>query len=382
MNPPPLWDGLIANLPGAHLLQTAEWAALKQQYGWQAHPYLWLTDGRMLEAPSELPAGAQVQAAALALQRRIAPRGMPLPWSMIYVPKGPLLAWPDVPLRRRVLADLQSLSRRRGAILVKIDPDLQLGSGVPGSPEEQSDPLGETIMGELQTTGWLYSAEQVQFRNTVLIDLQQSEDELLAAMKQKTRYNIRLAERKGITVRTGGLDDLDAMYRMYAETSLRDGFVIRERGYYLTLWQRFIGAGLADPLVADFEGEPVAGMLLFHFAGRAYFLHGMSRSEHREKMPGYLLQWAAMRRARELKCHTYDLWGAPETFTEGDPLWSVFRFKEGFNGRVVRTLGAYDYPVNPTAYRLFTQLLPRILEIMRRRGRRQTAANFDSPGSS
>jgi lipid II:glycine glycyltransferase (peptidoglycan interpeptide bridge formation enzyme) len=93
-------------------------------------------------------------------------------------------------------------------------------------------------------------------------------------------------------------------------------------------------------------------------------------------MPGYRLQWFAMQRARQTGCHTYDLWGAPETFAEGDPLWSVFRFKEGFNGQVVRTCGAYDYPASPLAYRLFTRLLPRLLEVLRRRGRQQTALSI------
>jgi len=383
---PAAWDDLIAGLPGAHLLQSAEWGDFKAQYGWRPYHCHWLADGRMLEGPADLPAGVpaglpagvQVQAAALVLQRRIAPRGFPLSWSMLYAPKGPLLDWSDFTLRQRVLADLQSLARRKGAILVKIDPDVSLGSGVPNTPDEQPDPLGQEVAHELLASGWRYSAEQVQFRNSVLLDLRRSEDELLAAMKQKTRYNIRLAERKGVSIRPGGPGDLEALYRMYAETSLRDGFVIREGGYYLALWERFLAAGLAETLVAEFEGQPVAGMLLFHFAGRAYFLHGMSRSEHREKMPGYLLMWAAIRRSRELHCHTFDLWGAPETFAEGDPLWGVYRFKEGFNGKVVRTLGAYDYPVNPTAYRLFTSLLPRLLEVMRRRGRQAAAQTLST----
>jgi peptidoglycan pentaglycine glycine transferase (the first glycine) len=373
MNPPPAWDDLIAGLPEAHLLQSAEWGAFKSLYGWRVLPRLWLDDGRVVEGAGELPPGAVVQAAALVLKRRITPRWLPVKLPILYVPKGPLLDWPDAALRSRVLAGLQDLARRQGAIFIKIDPDLRLGSGVPGTPEDRPNSLGETAVQELLAAGWRYSAEQVQFRNTVLIDLKRSEEALLAAMKQKTRYNLRLAERKGVVVRSGGLPDLEMLYQMYAETSLRDGFVIRERGYYLTLWNSFISAGLAEPLVAEWEGQPVAGMLLFHFAGRATFLHGMSRSEQRDKMPGYLLQWEAMRRAQVLGCHSYDLWGAPETFAEGDPLWGVYRFKEGFNGQVVRTLGAYDFPANPSAYRLYSNMLPRLLEIMRRRGRQQTA---------
>ena len=188
-------------------------------------------------------------------------------------------------------------------------------------------------------------------------------------MKPKTRYNIRLAERKGVTVRPAGLEDLETLYRMYAETSVRDGFVIRERGYYLAVWQEFMQAGLAEPLIADVEGEPVAAVVVFRFAGRAYYLHGMSRELHRERMPNHLLQWEAMRRARAAGCRVYDLWGAPETFDEADSMWGVFRFKEGLGGLVVRTLGAWDFPASPWLYRLYTRILPRLLDLMRRRGR-------------
>jgi lipid II:glycine glycyltransferase (peptidoglycan interpeptide bridge formation enzyme) len=212
----------------------------------------------------------------------------------------------------------------------------------------------------------------VQFCNTVLVDLTPPLNELLAGLKQKTRYNIRLAERKGVSVRSGSLSDLPQLYRMYAETSARDGFVIREQGYYQAVWSTFMQAGMAEPLVAEVEGEMAAGLILFSFAGRAWFLYGMSRDVHREKMPNYLLQWEAIRRTKESGCRTYDLWGAPDAFDESDPLWGVYRFKEGFNGQVVRHIGAWDLPVKPVIYRLYTQTLPRILDVMRRRGKKRT----------
>ena len=372
--PPPGWNDQITSLPEPHLLQTAEWGRFKALYGWETIPLAWPASGEMPVGAAELP--QELRAAALILQRTAAPRWLPYRLRLLYIPKGPLLDWTDAALRRKVLADLGELARQQGAIFIKIDPDIPLGSGVPGQPDERPHPIGKAVEQDLLAAGWRYSAEQVQFRNTVLMDLNRTEEELLAAMKQKTRYNLRLAGRKGVTVRTGGMPDLEALYQMYAETCVRDGFVIRDREYYMKLWSSFIAAGMAEPLVAEFDGEPVAGLMLFHFAGRAYFLHGMSSDEQRDKMPGYLLQWEAMRRAKALGCCTYDLWGAPEVFAEGDPLWGVYRFKEGFNGQVVRTLGAYDYPVNPVAYRLYTQTLPRLLDIMRRLGRRRTAQSL------
>lgn len=214
--------------------------------------------------------------------------------------------------------------------------------------------------------------EQVQFRNTIRIDLAADEDALLARMKQKTRYNVRLATRKGITVRLGSKEDLDTLYHCYAETCVRDGFVIRERNYYLRTWEKFLDADMADVLLAEYESEIVAGLILFRFGRTAYYMYGMSFNTHREKMPSYILQWEAMRRAKEMGCKIYDLWGAPDEFDVSDPLWGVYRFKEGLGGKVVRTTGAWDYPVYPLLYRLYTYTLPKLLEIMRWRSRIQT----------
>jgi len=225
---------------------------------------------------------------------------------------------------------------------------------------------------ELHSTGWRESDEQVQFRNTVWLDLSGSEEDWLARMKQKARYNLRLSQRKGVQVRVGSQADLAQLYRMYAETSVRDGFVIRNETYYLSLWQTFMERGLAQPLVAEVDGEMVAGIFLFTFAGRAWYLYGMSRQAHRDKMPNYLLQWEAMRLAKSRGCTQYDLWGAPDVFDESDSMWGVFRFKEGLGGQVVRTAGALDYPSRPILYTLYTRVLPRLLDLMRSRGRART----------
>ncbi len=343
------WNDLIASLPGAHILQTREWAQIKARFGWQPEPFVWEEDG-------------QPMAAALLLRRRLLPG---LPWSVLYAPKGPLLDWKNAALRQRVLDDLEGYAKRTHAVLLKIDPDVRLGSGIPGSEEATEDPLGAQVSRVLRARGWRFSPEQVQFRNTVWLDLTRPEDEILAAMKQKTRYNIRLAARKGVTVRAATEDDLDLLYRMYAETAARDGFVIRTRAYYLTAWRTMLKAGLAEPLIAEVAGEPVAAVVIFRFAGRAYYFYGMSTGKHRNKMPTHLLQWEAIRRAKAAGCTVYDFWGAPETFDESDPMWGVYRFKAGFRGQVIRTLGAWDYPARQALYALFARGVPAALAAWR-----------------
>ncbi len=350
------WDAAVARLPGANILQTWNWSRIKAEYGWQPLPQLW----------PELPA------AAMLLRRNIRLGGFSARLSILYAPRGPLLDWSDPVRRAAVLDQLQTLARRTGAIFVKIDPEVPLGTGIPGAPEAVEDPTGAALVQELTQRGWRYSQEQIQFRNTAVLDLSADEDAWLARMKQKARYNLRLAQRKGVTIRRGTPADLDMLYRMYAETSVRDGFVIRPIEYYRAVWGSFMEQGLAQPLIAEVEGQPIAGLVLFVFAGRAWYMYGMSREAHRDKMPNYLLQWEAMRAARAAGALSYDLWGAPDVFDESDSMWGVFRFKDGLGAKVVRTLGAWDYPARPMLYNLYTQILPRLLDVMRSRGKERT----------
>jgi lipid II:glycine glycyltransferase (peptidoglycan interpeptide bridge formation enzyme) len=380
------WNQALTSLSDPHLLQTWEWGQFKARFGWKPFYLTWSQSGEPRVFHEDAAAWESwqvpVEAAALVLQRTIPIQGFAATLRVMYVPKGPLLLdWSSVELRERVLMGVRNLGQQQGAIFIKIDPDVCLGKGLPETNATQVDCLGEQVANELKARGWKFSAEQVQFRNTVMVDLAGSEETLLARMKPKTRYNIRLAQRKGVTVRTGGLEDLTALYRMYAETSVRDGFTIRDESYYHDLWQTFMTntaatAGSDRPyaqvLIAEVSGEAVAALFLFYFSARAWYLFGMSRAAHREKMPNHLLQWEAMRQARSAGCRVYDLWGAPDEFVESDPLWGVYRFKEGLGGEVVRHLGAWDLPLRPFYYRLYTQVLPRILNIMRQRGRART----------
>lgn len=329
---------------------------VKARYGWQPMPLAWRVNG-------------ELRAVALVLERQFKLRGIATGLRIQYVPRGPLLVdWHDSALREVVIGDLLALARGRGALTIKIDPELALGYGAPAEPDARDDPLGLQVQAELSAAGWHFSNEQVQFRNTAVINLDQPQEVLLARMKQKTRYNIRLAERKGVTVRSAIADDFNTLYAMYAHTARRDGFLIREEAYYHTVWDLFVRAGMIDLLMAEVEGEPVAGLVLVYYGGRAWYLYGMSLDAHRDRMPGYLLQWEAMRRAKAAGCHTYDLWGAPDVFDESDPMWGVYRFKQGLGCQVVRTLGAWDYPVRPALYQAYTRLLPRLLAMMKRKG--------------
>ena len=389
------WNSMITKLPGPHFLQTYEWGQVKAKYGWSPLYAVWDADGnlRVEDEPGLLSTFHSPLAAALILKRQILNKGFAKRLSVLYSPKGPVLDWSNESLRNRTLNELQVFAKKQGAIFLKVDPDVVLGTGTQGSQDDGINKSGLEIVAELKQRGWRYSSDQIQFRNTVLIDLTFSEEEMLARMKQKTRYNVRLAEKKGVTLRIGTQGDLPVLYKLYAETSVRDGFVIRDEGYYQTVWRTFMSNApaslsflqspissfqfpFAEPLIAEVDSQPVAAIFVFYFAGRAYYVYGMSRSEHREKMPAYLLQWEAMKRAKSMGCTVYDLWGAPEVFDESDPMWGVYRFKEGLGGQVIRTLGAWDFAPSTFWYQMYSELVPRVLHFMRSQGKARTKQNL------
>lgn len=341
------WEQSLGGLPKSHALQSWIWGEFKSRWGWSASRYLLTIDKKTL-------------AAAQVLKRQL-PR---LPYSILYVPKGPLLDYKVAALRRVVLAELEEIARQEKAIFIKIDPEVVKSWGL--EPERPS-PIGSKFLQELKDRGWRFSNEQIQFRNTVETAVQRPEEELLAAMKSKTRYNIRLAGRKGIIVRQGTLDDFPIIAEMYRETAARDGFTIRPLDYYLDIWQAYYDAGMAQPLIAEFEGEPVAAVILVRSGEKVIYMYGASTLKERQRMPNHLLQWEAICWARAQGVEIYDFWGAPDNFIETDPLWGVWRFKEGFAGQVVRHIGAWDYVVRPLWYWLYTVALPQYLNILRSR---------------
>jgi lipid II:glycine glycyltransferase (peptidoglycan interpeptide bridge formation enzyme) len=343
------WNSNLQGLPYAHVLQTWEWGEFKRvTTGWQ---------------PLRLAVKRNGSIAAMA---SVGVRNIG-PLKVMYISKGPALAYEDPSLIAEVLDDLQTLARKQAAIWLKIDPDVIAATGVPGEPDDISNPTGQRFIKTLTERGWRFSPDQVQFRNTITLDLTLSEDELLAAMSQNTRRKIRVAEKKGVTIRAGTPADLPILYDLYRKTGERDYFLTRPPAYYEQAWRSFMDAGLAHALIAEYEGAPIAHVILFHFGRKCWYFYGASSDAERERMPNYLLQWEAMRWAKTQGYSLYDMWGAPDKFNESDSMWGVYEFKRGFRGTVTRHIGAWDYAPYPPLYAAYTQLWPRILGLLRRR---------------
>jgi peptidoglycan pentaglycine glycine transferase (the first glycine) len=320
-----------------HVLQSWEWGEFKAAYGWRPT--------RLLCYRRHEPA-----AAASALVRKLGP------YSVCYVPKGPIVDFEDRELAGFVLDCLVQTARRQHAIYVKIDPDI---------------PLENESARQLLRQHGFGPGENIQRPNTMMLDISGSEERILGRMKPKWRYNIRLAEKKGVDVVQGGPDDFAAFYDVYKATGERDNFIVRPYDYCRLEWQIFLDAGMASLWLARFEGQTLAAIMPFALGRRMWYFFGASSNLHRNLMPNHLLQWRAIQWGRSQGCTEYDMWGIPDVLEEGQPLWGVYLFKQGFGAEMVRWAGAHDCVLQPALYALWTRGVPAYMKVLRRlRGER------------
>ncbi len=312
-----LWDRFVNEHAAGHLLQSWGWGELKAEALWRPlRLALWQDE--------KIVAGAQVLQKTLPF--------MPLKLGhLAYIPKGPVIDWSHEELCGLFFAQLNAYLRREGALAVRIEPGVEEGGE------------GEQVLRQMQMLG-AHAVAAVQPLRTILLDLAPDEATLLAQMKEKWRYNVRLGTRKGVTVRCAqSLDDVRAWYELYRTTSERDHFGIHPLAYYVRAWDLFASSDTLKLFLAEGEGRLLAGIFVSVFARQAIYLYGASSNEQRQLMPNYVLQWEAMRWARTRGAQMYDLWGIPETEGEDEAMAGVYRFKRGWGGRVARFVGCYEY---------------------------------------
>ena len=332
------WNDYLSACADAHLLQTLPWGELKSNFGWRPI--------RLVIDDQKTTWGAQILF-----------RQLPLGFTFAYLPRGPLII--NQESRDESISpgpgfwkEIDQLCIDRRAVFLKIEPDVWSGSA---AWKQGIVPDGLKI-----------SPQSIQPPRTVVVDLSGSEQDILGSMKQKTRYNIRLAVKKEIQVKFS--DDVDAFYELMETTSLRDQFGIHSHLYYQKAYDLFHEAGKCELLMAEYDGEPVAGLMVFVSGNRSWYLYGASSSIHRERMPTYLLQWEAMKWARSKGCLQYDLYGVPDhdadyleaNFQEhSQGLWGIYRFKRGFGGKVIRSPGPWDRVYNSFLYQIYLRWIAR-----------------------
>lgn len=319
------WNERILAANG-HLLQSWQWGEFKARHGWAP-------DRVMVEGP-EGYGMAQI------LYRF---RG---PLSVGYIPRGPVLHGDAPAIWPRLREQIDASARSHRAISVIIEPD---------------GPLG--LSGSWRDAGVVAGPAHFQPGRTVKIPLG-TDDEILKQMHQKTRYNVRLAQRRGVTVRECGdsEDGITTFYNLLQDTAQRNEFGIHSRAYYADFLHIF--GDRARLVFAEADGHVGSGLIVAAFGQEAIYMYGASSTEHRAHGAAFFMQFEAMRWAREQGCTTYDLWGIPETDpdttghesntavagTKGDDWRGLYRFKTGFGGEIV------TYP--PTLERRYLPVLP------------------------
>ncbi|MCL5960151.1 MAG: peptidoglycan bridge formation glycyltransferase FemA/FemB family protein [Chloroflexi bacterium] len=332
------WDTFVAGHRCGHLLQSYRWGEFKARYGWSP-------------VRIAVEEGGQIIGAAQLLLRSA------LGFTVGYVPRGPVVDFANDSALDLLLRGLRYYAKRRRAIFLKIEPNL---------------PYDVTLVEQLERHGFQRTPRAIQASSTILVDLACDHQAILAQMKNKTRYNVRLAERRGVVVDCAGSPhQFSAFHDIMQETGERDSFAIRPLDYYLDVWKTFHPRGESELFLASVDGSVVAGLFAMSFGREAIYMYGASSDKHRDKMPNHLLQWSAMRWAKERGCSAYDFWGIPEAVGAGtderenlddknvrDGLWGVYRFKQGFGGQTVRYLGAFDQVYLSPLYRLWTMVRP------------------------
>lgn len=310
------WAEYLSDKSDYSLLQNPAWGDLKARFGWEPD---YVANGS---------GGAMVLFRKLPLERTIA-----------YIPRGPVGTDPGA-----LWKDVHALCRKHHAVFLRVEPDQREGT-----------PEGEMIAASM--SGFRPAFSTIQPPRTIMVSLEGTEEEILARMNQKTRYNIRLSQKKDLVCRE--TTDAETFHALMEQTGERDTFGIHSTAYYQTCINAFAPLGMVRILQAEYQGQPIAALMLFIQGKRGYYLYGASSNAERNRMPNHLLQWRAIQICKAAGCTEYDLWGIPDEDEETleaqfqerqDGLWPVYRFKRGFGGKVVRMLGSFDYVYHPLLY--------------------------------
>lgn len=291
---------------------------------------------RVLGVPFWRLTTADKQGVALVLKR-----SLPFGRSWLYVPRGPVFfSQPSAQNFTDMQKQLIHLAKEQRALFVRCDPGVRDSAWV----------------SQLINGGWQKAASEVQPRQTLIVDLGLSEDNLLAAMHPKTRYNIRLAEKKGVSVRfSREASDLEHFLRLSTEVHQRSGFRYHPPGYYRAM-QPALGQAFEIGL-AEYQGQVVVVHLYIRFGTQVTYAHGASSDEFRFVMAPHLLHWLAMKRAKDSGATSFDFFGiAPEGAGKEHPWYGITRYKLGFGGQRQEYIGAQDLVIDKLWYGLYTRV--------------------------
>ena len=317
------YEAFVQSHPKGNFAQSFLWGKQKPMWRWQAVAVRG-TDGKIK--------------GTLALMTRPVPV---IGRTLMYGCRGPVCDLDDRETLSQLIEGARALARENRAYVIKIDPD------VPSSNTHFAGLLHE--LGFRGKEGGK-NFEAIQPRYVFRLNVEgKTEDELLAGFHQKWRYNIRLAERKGVTVKICGKEMVPAFADLMLTTGVRDGFVTRKAAYFEAMLDN-LGGHCRLYMAFDPAGTPIAGTLAIHYGDKVWYLYGASSNEHRNLMPNYLLQWRMIQWAVETGCRVYDFRGVSGDVSEDNPLYGLYRFKQGFGGEFTEFIGELDLVLSPVVY--------------------------------
>lgn len=316
------------------LLQTKIWADFKAAQGWKSH---------MIELPN--------QAQPLSVLERPLTFGK----SLAYAPEVTLPTYePDQ------LSNLAKTIQNQipNAIFFRLELFEPLGEVVGHTTYTSHATQGsnQSIIATLKKAGYQKAFEETQPEHRQWLDIAHDEAAIMAQMKEKGRYNIRLAERKGVTTRIStDIKDVEVFYQLFKETAIRDGFQIRQESYFLSLCRTLFEHNLAHLIIAEHDGQPLSALIITYYDGLASYLYGASSNAGRHLMGPYAAHWAAIKAAKDRGCKHYDLIQiAPPDASPNHKYTNLTRFKQQFGGQRVDLVGGWDFVYQPLWYQAFT----------------------------
>lgn len=269
-------------------------------------------------------------------------RKIPFFGNIMYSARGPICDIHNVDVLKQLTDGAKVLAKKYNAIVLRIEPDI-----------ESSDTRFKDIMFGL---GYLIKDDAKNFRDEIQpryvfrLDIKdKNEDEIFKEIHQKTRYNIRLATKKGVTIKDGNKEDLKDFHKIMVTTGIRDGFITRPLEYFEKMYDE-LGSEHMKILMAYYDGKPISGVIPIMYGNKTWYLYGASSNEHRNLMPNYLLQWEMIKIALNRKSDMYDLRGVPGIADNSNGL---YRFKKGFNAKYTEFVGEIYMPFKPLVYNIY-----------------------------
>lgn len=351
----------LQSFPPASFLQTPFWGEFKAAHGWKPLYFILEEFKTNQDAPIFLTV----------LVRHFSRFA-----SIAYVPMGPDLPCDDPVQQGLLLQQITSLLTAyipQNTLCVRFDPPwgIEIQNNTSSENNEEGSQTDVKALGlcfpVLPSKPVRKAPSHIQPPDTVILDLTKSPEILLSEMKSKWRYNIKLGEKKGVTIRyleneEGANEGINIFYRLYIETAKRDGIALHSKEYYEDLVRRSGNAECMSPFnkktsvrvyIAEHEGTPLASIITLFCGDEAIYLYGASSNEKRNLMPAYSLQWKSIRDAQAAFCKKYDFYGIPPTNNPSHPMYGLYRFKTGFGGSIVHRVGSLDIPLRPFLYTFY-----------------------------